>query len=107
VAVTSEPASEKIKARLVATFLLLKIFFSISAYSDIGKAPAQTGTGAIRLRGGDPAFDDEDGRFQFLDRGERGPLQELNAIRGNLNGHVEPPLRHLLRLSEGLDPGDR
>jgi len=46
VAVTSEPASEKIKARLVATFMLLKIFFSISAYSDEGKAPAQTGTGA-------------------------------------------------------------
>ena len=50
VAVTSEPASEKIKARLVATFMLLKIF---SAYQHIlihRNAPAQTGTGATPTR---------------------------------------------------------
>ncbi len=101
VAVTSEPASEKIKARLVATFTERseKIFFH-------RKAPAQTGTGATRLRGSDPALDDEDGRFQVLDGGEGGALQELDAIRGNLHGHVNPPGRHLIRLTKRLDPGD-
>ena len=106
VAVTSEPASEKIKARLVATFMLLKFF---SAYQHIlihGNAPAQTGTGATRLRGSDPALDDEDRRFQVLHGSEGGALQELDAIRGNLHGHVDPPGRHLIRLTKGLDPGD-